>query len=119
MAIYKGGMNMPGFAGEDLSDKLYYICKVDTDKRIVLAGSGEAAAGVIYETAEEDRPVTYMIDGVAKVILGATVAAGAEVMSDGNGKAITRTGTNAVLGVALEGGGANNIVPVALSRGGH
>lgn len=115
MATYLDiGLSWAQNAGADLSAKLYYCAKVDTDGDIVLAGSGEKVFGIIAETAIENRPVTVQFGGVCKVIAGATVAAGARVMSDGNGKAITATATNHSFGIALNGADADEIFSVAM-----
>lgn len=104
-------------AGADLSEKLNYLAHVDTDGDIVLAGAGEHVIGVIYEAAGLAKQVTVQFGGIAKVVLGATVAAGARVASDSAGKAVTATSNQFEVGTALEGGAVNEVVPVALISG--
>lgn len=104
-------------AGADLSEKLHYLAHVDTDGDIVLAGDGEHVIGAIIEAAAVDLPVTVQFGGIAKVILGATVASGARVASDADGKAITATSAEFEFGTCLEGGDSGDIVPVAIIPG--
>lgn len=104
-------------AGADLSGNLHYLAHVDTDGDIVLAGDGEHVIGVIIEAAAQDSPVTVQFGGIAKVILGATVASGARVASDSAGKAVTATSTEFEFGTCLEGGVSGDIVSVALIPG--
>lgn len=105
-------------ADADLRTKLNYFCKVSSDGEIALAGANEKVLGTIYEvnltgTAGQYGPVTVQFGGIAKVVAGAAVAAGAQVSSDTNGKAVT-AGTNAV-GVALTAALAeNDVIEVAL-----
>ena len=121
MSVYKDiGLNYARNAGADLSDKLYYLAKVDTDGDIILASAGtDSVLGAISETAAQDHPVTVQFGGIAKVIAGAAITAGARVTSDGNGKAVsTTTAGDRVCGIALwAAGAANEIIPVALVPG--
>lgn len=102
-------------AGADLSAKLFFIAKVDTDEDIILAGDGEASLGVIREAAVQDKPVTIQFGGIAKVIAGAAFNAGVLVASDGNGKAKLAVTGNYAIGMAMQAaGGADEIVSVRL-----
>lgn len=80
-------------AGADLSDKVNYLAKIDTDGDIVLAGNTQLVYGIIFEAAEENYPVTVQVKGLGKAVAGAAIAAGARVMSNGDGKAVTSGGT--------------------------
>jgi len=112
------GLSYARNAGADLSAKLYYAAKVDTDGDIVLAGAGEAALGIITEAAVENKPVTVQFGGIAKAIAAGAFNAGVMLASDGNGKLTTASTGNEVIGIALEvSGGANEIVAVALLSG--
>ena len=105
-------------AGADLSSNLYYAAHIDTDGDVVLAGAGEHCIGAIIEGAVADNPVTVQFGGVAKMIAGAAVAAGARVASDANGKVVAATSGDFVIGTALEAAGdANEIIPIALISG--
>ena len=112
------GLSYARNAGADLSAKLFYLAKVAADGDIELAGAGEAALGAITEAAAENKPVTVQFGGIAKVIAGASFNAGVMLAADSDGKAVTATTGNEVVGIALEvSGGANEIVAVALLSG--
>lgn len=99
-------------AAVDLTGKLHRFMKVDSAGKIAICGSGEAALGILYEECVLGAPATVMFGSIGKVILGATVAAGARVQSDGNGAAITLA-AGVARGIALEGGGAGQIIAMA------
>lgn len=107
-------------AGADLSAKLYYLAKVDTDEDIVLCGDGELALGVIREAAVADKPVTVQVAGFAKVIAGAAFNAGVKVASDANGKAVLATTGEFAVGMAMQAAGAaNEIVTILIMQPGR
>ena len=75
------------------------------------------AVGVSLEASAAASGVTIpvsLLDGAKmEVELGATVAAGARIMSDATGRAITATGATArVLGITLTGGDINEIATI-------
>lgn len=103
-------------AGADLTGKLHYIAKVDTDGDIVLAAAAtEAILGVIREENVENKPVTVQFGGIGKVICGASVTAGQNLTSDGNGKATPASAGNQILGRALMNGDSGDIISVAIT----
>lgn len=88
-------------AGADLSAKLFFAAKLNTDGELVLAGDGEEVYGIITEVATEGYPATVQKSGMTKAVCGAAINPGVKVMSDGNGKLITATGAGkATLGIA-------------------
>lgn len=107
-------------ADADLRTKLNFICKVSSDGEIALCGNDEKALGTIYEvnltaTAGQLGPVTVQFGGIAKVVAGAAITAGARVACDGNGKA--KTGTTNPLGIALTGSNGDlEVIDVALVK---
>lgn len=78
---------------------------------------GNAAVGVTSEAIDvsEDAYGEVVFFGVAKVTAGATVAAGAPVRSDNQGRAVTTTGTNRVAGYAKTGGAVGEVIEVILA----
>jgi hypothetical protein len=97
-------------AGADLSSKQYYFVKVNTDSQVVVAGDGEAAVGVLQTKPDAaGRAGQVAIGGITKVLIGATLAAGDSVASDGNGKAAPATTGEKVLGTCIVGGAAGEI----------
>lgn len=104
-------------AGADLSSGLHKLAHIDTDGDIVLAGNGEPVAGVIIEGGEQNTPVTIQFGGIAKVLTGAAVTAGAQVASDASGLAVTATSDEHVFGIALASADSGDIIPVMIARG--
>ena len=119
MSFAQEGMYYARNAGADLSAKLFHLAKIDTDSDIILAGDGDACAGVITEAAVADKPVTIQYGGIAKVICGGTIAAGAKVASDGNGQGVLATTGEFAIGMALEAGASGRIIAVMLREYGR
>ena len=112
---------VPGFvlgtlvAGADLSAKQFYAVKVNSSKKLVLSGAGEEMAGILQNNPVADVPCAAMVDGVSKAVTGAVVAAGAALMADANGKLITATTGNLILGRALgDSGGDLEVIAMLL-----
>lgn len=105
-------------AGADLTERLFRFAKIDTDGRLVTAGNGENAYGIVREGATAGHFATVAVRGLVRVEAGAAITAGTEVMSDGNGRAIPAAGAgNVVLGVARGAAGdAGVIFPVELDK---
>jgi len=94
----------------------YRLAIVGSDEKLELAGVNARAVGVILDNPEEDRVARLGIAGVVPVELGATVAAGALLKASTNGVAITRDSTNPIIGTALEGGDAGEVIAVLLHQ---
>lgn len=118
MAVSKTGMMDVKLAGEDLSAKLFYAVMLDTSNTLVLAGNGDNAYGIVFEAAASGDPVTCQLDGIAKVIFGATVQVGEDVGVDVNGKIVPAASTDWIIGVCREGGAVNEIGGVYLESKG-
>jgi len=92
-------------AGEDLSDKMYYVVKLDSNGNVVLCGANEVAIGVLDGKPKAGERVAVNILGTSKVVSGGEIAVGSKVVSDANGKVVTMpvaSGTYNVIGIALE-----------------
>jgi hypothetical protein len=101
-------------AAADLSAKQYYLVKLNSAGKIALAGNGVAATGVLQTEPEADEVGRVQVLGIAPVILGGTVATGAFVASDANGKAVTATEGEHAIGVMTAGGAVGEIRPVLM-----
>lgn len=113
LGLYTGVPGRPGSA-EPNSGNIFRFVKVTGASQVGLAGAGEDSVGVVQNKPQgTDHAATVGIRGVSNVVLGGTVAAGAEVEADANGKGITKT-AGVSLGIALAGGNADEIVPVLL-----
>ncbi len=111
------GGDYAALATSDLSAKLFFLAKIDSNAKIDLAGDGGAVAGVIIEGAVAGFPATIQTHGIAKVICAETIAAGARVASDASGKLVAAAVGDFEVGTALTGGDANDIIPVLLQSG--
>jgi hypothetical protein len=101
-------------AAADYSAKQYYAVKVNASGLAELCGAGENALGILQDKPESGDVGCVMVLGESKAIYGATVAAGANLMTDASGRLITATGTNPVIAVAKVGGAVNEIHTVYL-----
>jgi hypothetical protein len=112
--------------GESLTVKLTaaitnsnVFVKFDTDRDYaVVCGAGEDADGVISYAGIINETLEMTIDGVVLILLGDTVANGAYVMSDASGRAVTATGTYAVLGQVIRGGAVGELGSLRLGKKG-
>lgn len=101
----------------------YLIAKfgADDDTLSQATASTEDLIGVFqHKTTAAGEEVRVMLSGITNVVLGGTVARGAFVTSDANGKAVAIGavgGTNYnVIGKVLASGVANDIVPMLIER---
>ena len=100
--------------------RLYRFVQLQSDGKFDEVGAAQARAdGVAAEAAAADEDyfaMAVMKPSVMKVEAGATVAVGAVVASDDQGRAITAVASagNFKLGVALSGGDAGEIIRVLL-----
>lgn len=98
----------------------YKFCQINASGNVALvsASGGLQVDGVLYnDPANAGDAATVVISGVAKVIAGGVIAAGAFVASDSGGLAVTAASgaTQAVAGTALAAAtAANAIIPVLL-----
>jgi len=98
----------------DYSTKQYYAMKVNASGLAEICGAGENALGILQDKPESGEVGCVMVLGESKAIYGATVAAGANLMTDASGRLITATGTNPVIAVAKDGGAVNEIHTIYL-----
>ena len=121
MAItkYDGADTYARNAGADLTDKVNYLAKVDSDGDLILATAGSVVLGVILEDAEENKPATVQWGGIGKVILAEAVsAAGVTLASDNSGLAVLAdTAGDYAFGVALTTGEIGEVIPFYFIHG--
>jgi len=85
-----------------------------------LTGAGARADAICYNKPASGDPMEGVAFGFGKVTAGAAVAAGAEVMSDATGRAVTATSTNRSVGVAINAGAAaGDLITVKLGGAGR
>lgn len=92
-------------AGADLSSAQFTFVKIDTSGKINTPTNGGDACGVLQDKPKSGDPGAVCYPGdITKVAVGAAVAAGAYVQTDGTGKAVTCVSGSRILGVALSAG---------------
>ena len=117
MATEYGLKNISLPAAADLSAKQYYIVDVNSSSQAALvATKGAKMVGVLQDKpAAANRIGAVAVEGISKVELGDTVAAGAEVISDANGAAIaTDAADQYILGTCIKGGAVGEIGEVLI-----
>lgn len=104
-------------AGADLSAKLNYLGKVDTDGRIILATAGSIGFPII-EAAATNSPVTIQFGGIGKAIAGGSFNAGVDLGVDGNGKLVTAGSGVAVVGHSLMAADSGDVISYIVAPAG-
>lgn len=109
-------------ASGTLAGKQFYIATLDTNGRVKVADDPddpvEALIGVIQdEPTAIDRPVNVRVNGIAKVIGGATIEEGIWVTCDSAGKLAAAVANDNVLGITIEAAADGKISQVLLKQG--
>lgn len=105
-------------AAADLSNSQFRAVQVNSSGQVALAGATGIAAGILQNKPASGRAATFGYQGVSKLVLGGTVAAGARVTSDANSAGIAATTGDSVLGVALTGGVSGDVISVLIGAAG-
>jgi hypothetical protein len=104
-------------ATADLSAKQFFAVKVDAsnDEAVVICSvQGERAYGILQNNPKAGWSASAMVAGISKAVYGGTVTRGDQLMVDANGRLITQTGTNVVVGIARVSGVVNQVGSVLL-----
>ncbi len=101
-------------AAADLRTKQFYAVKIDSSSKMALAGAGENAIGILQNKPNINQAASVETLGVTKAKYGNTVTAGQNLMVKSDGTLIPHTGTNAVIGIAIDGGSVDEIRTVIL-----
>lgn len=110
--------NLSEVASTDLSTSQYLAVRVGATG-LALAGAGEQADGVLQDKPASGDVGSYAAWGRSKVVLGATLAKGAQVTPNAAGKMVAATSGDYILGTLIEGGDADEVGSVLLSRPGR
>lgn len=91
MAYHGPGNCIPGMvAAGDLSSDQYKFVTIGATGAALNAVNGARVDGVLQnKPAALGRAAAVQIDGITKIVAGAAIAAGADVMSDATGRAVT------------------------------
>ena len=103
MAHQEQLQNITLVAGQDLSAAQFQMMAVAADGEIDPAGAGAAVAGVLQNNPDaQGKAAAVGYAGKTMVKAGAAVTAGDLLASDANGKAVTASTGNYIVGIALE-----------------
>lgn len=102
-------------ASADLSAKQYRFVKI-TSLQLAVCARGDKALGILQDKpAAAGRAGVVGFSGVTKVVLGGSVTAGNDVISDANGAGVVAASSdNNIMGVALETGASGDIIAMLL-----
>ena len=101
MAYRENEQSISLLAAADLSGDQFSFVTIDaTGKAAKVSVAGAAAQGVLENTPKADEAANVNIGGVVQATAGAGVTAGDDVASDANGKAVTATTGDVILGKA-------------------
>jgi len=106
-------------AGEDLSNKMYYLVKLDNNGNAVLCGNNEVAIGILDGKPKTGERSAVNILGTSQVVAGGSIPVGSKVISNAEGKAVvlpTNAGTYNVIGIALQSAGSDGEIIEILIR---
>lgn len=118
MSVENLGPRVSKTAAADLSAKQYYLVKVTADDTVNLAGAGDCAHGVLQDTPVSGQVCNVQTCYESKVVYGGTVAAGALLASDANGKAVTAATGNYIVGKAIVAGVAGDVGRMSINSAG-
>lgn len=96
------------FAGADLRTHQFKFVKLNASGQVILCSvAGEKTIGVLQNKPNTGEVADIMPLGQSKLHCGAAVAAGAQIMTDASGRAITAATTGSTIqGWAFEAGAA-------------
>lgn len=107
---------IPVVSGEDLTGDLYKFAVINSSGQMVVNTTAQGAVdGIVNEEVDAAGKGTSMLipnGGRAKILLGATLAAGALVASGSDGRAVAAGATagNKAVGRLMAGGDAGEVV---------
>lgn len=117
LAAYTGVPGQPGSPSPHGANQ-YCFVRVTGAKQVGLADESTPTVGVLQNKPQTDgSAATVAIRGVSKCVAGGAVNAGDSVkVNAADGKAVTGVlGTDAIVGIALTSGSADEIISVLLS----
>ena len=89
----------------------------------IASAAGAPAIGIAIsetgETVKKDDDVSVVVKDITHWRAGAAIAKGAEVMTGADGRAVPAAEGGFILGVALEAGAADAVIPVQIVKAGY
>ena len=105
-------------ASGDLSGKKFYAVKINSDGEIVVATAiTDIIFGILQnEPDAQGKEASVALEGISKIVLGATLAIGVQCGTSTAGKAIADASTNYTIGTIVQGGVSGDIGSVHLNH---
>lgn len=120
MATWGNQIRESMVAGADLSSSQYLFVKMNTtDRTVVACENGEAAFGVLQNDPASGGAATVCVHGRTLIEVGETLTAGDSVGVDANGKAVTATSSDIVVGICVDGAATGARATIDFFRGGN
>lgn len=107
------GQRVALVAAVDLINSRHRALVVNVDGNVTIAGANAVICGVSQREAKLGEAASVMINGITFGILGAIVAAGANVSTDATGAFVT-TVSGPIAGICMLGGPANSLGSILL-----
>lgn len=103
----------------DYSAKQYMFCDLDSADKGVVPAAAANCFGIVQNKPTAGQAAQIAVRGASKCVAGGVVAGGALVACDVQGRAVTATTGNYILGRALlPAAGAGVVITVELQSGG-
>src|SRR5690242_16081085 len=100
--------------------KYGYAVYIDANGRFALCGANAKVDGILTQAGvPQYAECPAQVEGVAEVVFGGNVAAGAYVTTDANGATVAGVATNICYGKCIEGGAAGQKGTVLLYPAGY
>lgn len=121
MATHGNQIRQSFVAGADLTTKIntFVVMTAAGERTVNTPAAGAAAHGVLLNDPRNGTAAAVAVFGRVKVVAGGTIAAGAEIQTDAQGRAITATATSIRLGRTTEAAVANQLITVDFYPGGN
>ena len=104
-------------AGEDLSDKQYYVVKMDTgtDGQVELADSDTTGIGILLNKPKQGQAASVMLLGMSKAVVSGALGNGVEASIHSSGRLKAASVGDIVIGITnTTAAAANDIVELLL-----
>jgi hypothetical protein len=95
---------------------MYYLVMLGDTNGLKKATADADCVGALQNKPKTGEAGLVALGETTKVILGGDVSFKAELVSDDDGKAITRTTEHNIIGVALEGGVAGDVIEMLVKK---
>jgi len=100
------------------TSKQFYLMKINTSGRFVLAGAANAATiGPLQNRPKQYEAASVRQLGISKVVCGDDIACAAKVTGDSASKAVTASAGERYCGIALEAGTSGRVISILMEHG--